>query len=163
MSKIPKSEHPLSRAFGTFASAIATAAGSPAAFTVALVSLVVWALSGPFFSYSEAWQLIINTGTTIVTFMMVFVIQNSQNREGLAVQIKLDEIIRALGGAKNSMIDLEHLSEEELAELRIKFAEIADEARKDEDTVERAENNQTRGKKPRRRRPGGKPSNQAPG
>jgi low affinity Fe/Cu permease len=80
--------------------------------------------------------LVINTGTTIVTFMMVFVIQNSQNRESLAVQIKLDELIRA-SGAKNSMIDLECLSEEELAELRVKFAEIADEARKDEKAVER--------------------------
>jgi low affinity Fe/Cu permease len=129
-------QHPLKRAFGTFASAVASAAGSPAAFTVALVSLIVWAISGPLFDYSEAWQLVINTGTTIVTFMMVFVIQNSQNRESLAVQIKLDELIRA-SGAKNSMIDLECLSEEELAELRVKFAEIADEARKDEKAVER--------------------------
>jgi low affinity Fe/Cu permease len=150
-TKAANTEHPLSRAFGTFASAIAIAAGSPAAFTVALVSLIIWAFSGPFFNFSETWQLVINTGTTIVTFMMVFVIQNSQNREGLAVQIKLDEIIRALGGAKNSMIGLEHLSEEELAELRVKFAEIADEARKDEKTVEKAEGEQINGKKPRRR------------
>jgi low affinity Fe/Cu permease len=151
-------QHPLSRAFGTFASAIATAAGSPAAFTVALVSLVVWALSGPFFNYSEAWQLVINTGTTIVTFMMVFVIQNSQNRDSLAVQIKLDELIRA-SGAKNSMIDLEGLSEEELAELRVKYAEIADEARKDEKVVEQAEEEHINGKKPGRRRAKGKPAN----
>ena len=152
-------QHPLSTAFGKFASAIATAAGSPAAFTVALVSLVAWALSGPFFAYSEAWQLVINTGTTIVTFMMVFVIQNSQNRDSLAVQIKLDEIIRALGGAKNSMIDLECLSEEELAELRAKFAEIADEARKDEKTVAQTQE-QINGKAPRRsRRTKVKPAN----
>jgi low affinity Fe/Cu permease len=147
-------QHPLSRAFGTFASTVASAAGSPAAFTVALVSLVVWALSGPHFAYSEAWQLVINTGTTIVTFMMVFVIQNSQNRDSMAIQIKLDELIRA-SGAKNSMIDLECLSEEELAELRVKFAEIADEARKDEKTVERAEGH-INGKKPRRRHAKGK-------
>ena len=153
VKKNPESlrHHPLSTTFGKFASAIATAAGSPAAFTVALVSLVAWALSGPFFAYSEAWQLVINTGTTIVTFMMVFVIQNSQNREGLAVQIKLDEIIRALGGAKNSMIDLECLSEEELAELRVKFAEIADEARKDEKAVEQTQEH-INGKAPRRNR-----------
>ena len=148
------SEHPLKRAFGTFASAVASAAGSPAAFTIALLSLVAWALSGPFFAYSEAWQLVINTGTTIVTFMMVFVIQNSQNRDSLAVQIKLDELIRA-SGAKNSMIDLECLSEEELAELRVKFAEIAGEARKDEKTVEQAEE-KVNGKPSRRRHTKGK-------
>ena len=85
--KTPIVQHPLSRAFGTFASAIATAAGSRTAFTLALISLVVWAFFGPFFGYSETSQLVINTGTTIVTFMMVFVIQNSQNRESLAVQI----------------------------------------------------------------------------
>jgi low affinity Fe/Cu permease len=130
--------HPLAHAFAKFASAVAIAAGSPAAFTVALLSLVIWALCGPLFDYSEAWQLVINTGTTIVTFMMVFVIQNSQNRESMAVQIKLDELIRA-SEAKNSMIDLEGLSEEELAELRIKFAQIADEARKDETEVIRQE------------------------
>ena len=128
-------EHPLNHAFASFASAVAHFAGSPLAFSVAFLSLVAWGLSGPFFDYSEAWQLVINTGTTIVTFMMVFVIQNSQNRDGLAIQIKLDELIRA-SGAKNSMIDLECLSEEELAELRVKFAEIADRARKDEGKVE---------------------------
>jgi low affinity Fe/Cu permease len=133
-----KEAHPLAHAFARFASAVATAAGSPAAFTVALLSLVAWALCGPLFGYSEGWQLVINTGTTIVTFMMVFVIQNSQNRESMAVQIKLDELIRA-SGAKNSMIDLECLSEEELAALRIKFAQIANEARKDEDEVVRQE------------------------
>ena len=128
-------EHPLNHAFASFASAVSHFAGSPLAFSVAFLSLVAWGLSGPFFDYSEAWQLVINTGTTIVTFMMVFVIQNSQNRDGLAIQIKLDELIRA-SGAKNSMIDLECLSEEELAKLRIKFAEIADRARKDEVRVE---------------------------
>jgi low affinity Fe/Cu permease len=148
MTPRPKSQHPINRAFGTFASAIAIAAGSPAAFIVALISLIVWAFSGPFFHFSETWQLVINTGTTIVTFMMVFVIQNSQNREGLAIQIKLDEIIRAHGGAQNSMIDLECLSEEELAELRVKFAQIADEARKDEKAAERMEAGQINGKKP---------------
>ena len=132
---LPKNERTrLRTVFAAFATRVATAAGSPIAFSIALAFLIGWALSGPYFDYSEAWQLVINTGTTIVTFMMVFVIQNSQNREGLAVQIKLDEIIRALGPAKNSMIDLECLSEEELAALRARFAEIAHEARMGEET-----------------------------
>src|SRR5690348_7071329 len=114
----PKDAHPLTKAFAAFASAVARAAGSPAAFTLAVLSLVAWALCGPFFDYSQGWQLVINTGTTIVTFMMVFVIQNSQNRDSMAIQIKLDELIRA-SGAKNTMIDLEGLSEEELAELQV--------------------------------------------
>jgi low affinity Fe/Cu permease len=130
--------HPITHAFASFASLVATAAGSPGAFSIALLSLLAWALCGPLFDYSEGWQLVINTGTTIVTFMMVFVIQNSQNRESMAVQIKLDELIRA-SGAKNTMIDLECLSEEELAELRVKFAQIADKARKDENEVVRQE------------------------
>lgn len=135
---VHKNAHPLTKAFAAFASAIARAAGSPAAFTLATVSLAVWAICGPLFDYSESWQLVINTGTTIVTFMMVFVIQNSQNRDSMAIQIKLDELIRA-SGAKNSMIDLECLSVEELAELRVKFAEIAEEARKDKEEVEEQE------------------------
>jgi low affinity Fe/Cu permease len=132
-------DRPLKQAFAKFASSVAYFAGSPLAFSAALTSLIAWALCGPFFDYSEAWQLVINTGTTIVTFMMVFVIQNSQNRDSMAIQIKLDELIRA-SGAKNSMIDLECLSEDELAELRIKFAEIANRARKDEYKVEKRMN-----------------------
>jgi low affinity Fe/Cu permease len=122
--------------FATFAGKVAWAAGSPIAFGIALASLLIWACCGPLFDYSQGWQLVVNTGTTITTFLMVFVIQNSQNRDGLAAQIKLDEIIRALTGAKNSMIDLECLTDEELAALRIKFAAIANRARKDEEKVE---------------------------
>lgn len=122
--------------FSKFASKVAWAAGSPITFGIALAALIAWAASGPFFEYSQAWQLLVNTGTTITTFLMVFVIQNSQNRDGLAAQIKLDEIIRAVSGAKNSMIDLECLSDEQLAELRTKFAEIAQEARTDEEKVD---------------------------
>jgi low affinity Fe/Cu permease len=127
--------------FASFAGKIAWAAGSPITFSVALVLLVAWAVAGPFFDYSQGWQLLVNTGTTITTFLMVFVIQNSQNRDGLAAQIKLDEIIRALSGAKNSMIDLECLTDAELAELRVKFAEIADIARNDESKMKKAKSN----------------------
>jgi low affinity Fe/Cu permease len=124
-------------AFATFAGKVAWAAGSPLTFGIALGALAIWAAAGPFLDYSTGWQLLVNTGTTITTFLMVFVIQNSQNRDGLAAQIKLDEIIRAVSGAKNSMIDLECLTDKELAELRVKFADIAIEARKDEKKVER--------------------------
>lgn len=124
--------------FATFAGKVAWAAGSPVAFGVALLALLIWAACGPFFDYSQGWQLVVNTGTTITTFLMVFVIQNSQNRDGLAAQIKLDEIIRAITGAKNSMIDLECLTDEELAALRVKFADIADRARKDEEEIDSA-------------------------
>lgn len=125
--------------FATFASKVAWAAGSPVTFGVALASLAAWAAAGPFLDYSTGWQLLVNTGTTITTFLMVFVIQNSQNRDGLAAQIKLDEIIRAVSGAKNSMIDLECLTDQELAELRVKFAAIADQARRDEEKVQKRE------------------------
>ena len=123
--------------FATFAGKVAWAAGNPIAFGLALLTLLIWVGCGPFFNYSQGWQLVVNTGTTIITFLMVFVIQNSQNRDGLAAQIKLDEIIRAITGAKNSMIDLECLTDGELAELRVKFAEIADRARKDEEKIEK--------------------------
>lgn len=128
----------LSDLFSKFANQVAWAAGSPVTFTIALLSLLAWAASGPYFDYSQGWQLLVNTGTTITTFLMVFVIQNSQNRDGLAAQIKLDEIIRGVRGAKNSMIDLECLTDQELADLRVKFAQIADVARKDEKKVTKA-------------------------
>jgi low affinity Fe/Cu permease len=115
--------------FGFFAARISKWAGSPLVFTAALISMLVWAAFGPFFEYSDVWMLIVNTGTTIVTFLMVFVIQNSQNRDGLAVQIKLDEIIRAVHAAKNAMIDLEDLPQDELERLRVKFAQLGDKAR----------------------------------
>jgi low affinity Fe/Cu permease len=126
----------LSDWFAKFANKVAQAAGSPITFSLALAVLIAWAISGPYWDYSEEWQLLVNTGTTIVTFLMVFVIQNSQNRDSLAAQIKLDEIIRAVTGAKNSMIDLECLTDEQLAELRAKFAEIAEEARNDEEAID---------------------------
>lgn len=132
--------------FARFAGKVAWAAGSPITFAVAVIALMAWAASGPYFGYSQGWQLLVNTGTTITTFLMVFVIQNSQNRDGLAAQIKLDEIIRALTGAKNSMIDLECLSDQELAALRVEFSEIADQARKDESKVSTALNGNGKGR-----------------
>jgi low affinity Fe/Cu permease len=88
--------------------------GSAWAFAGAIVILIVWGLTGPVFHYSDTWQLIINTGTTIVTFLMVFLIQNTQNRDAKAIQLKLDELIRALKGARNQLVDLENLSDEDL-------------------------------------------------
>jgi low affinity Fe/Cu permease len=99
--------------------------GSAWAFAVAIGIVVVWAVSGPMFSFSDTWQLVINTGTTIVTFLMVFLIQSTQNRDAKAVHLKLDELIRAVQGARNSLVDLEHLSEQELEELAGEFSSLS--------------------------------------
>ncbi|GJD50750.1 hypothetical protein OPKNFCMD_3495 [Methylobacterium crusticola] len=105
------------RTFSDFAAGVARAAGKPVTFAVSLVVIAAWAVSGPLFHYSDTWQLIINTGTTIVTFLMVFLIQNTQNRDGAAIQAKLDELIRA-SAAQNAYIGIENLTEEELDSLR---------------------------------------------
>ena len=115
--------------FVHFAQWVSHVTGRPVAFLAAFASIVIWAMLGPFFGFSDTWQLVINTATTIVTFLMVFVIQNTQNRDGEAVQIKLDELIRALEGAHNSLLDLEELSEHELATFRKKYLELARAAR----------------------------------
>src|ERR1700742_2944208 len=104
-------------AFGKFAACSSQYLGSRWAFVTAIGIIVVWALTGPVFRYSDTWQLIINTGTTIVTFLMVFLIQNTQNRDAKAIQAKLDELIRALGPAKNKFIGIEHLSDSELEDI----------------------------------------------
>lgn len=108
----------LNRAFTVFANQIAHLAGRPISFVLCCVIIIGWAVSGPIFHYSDTWQLIINTGTTIITFLMVFLIQNTQNRDGAAVQAKLDELIRALEGARNHFIGIEHLTEEQLEAIR---------------------------------------------
>jgi low affinity Fe/Cu permease len=108
---------PISRAFSRAASAISTAAGRPAVFALAVLTIILWAASGPMFGYSDTWQLVINTGTTIITFLMVFLIQNSQNRDGAAIQVKLDELIR-VSAAKNFFVGIEHLSDDEIERLR---------------------------------------------
>jgi low affinity Fe/Cu permease len=126
----PASE--IDKAFAHFASYLSKFAGSSTAFAIAFLSILFWGLSGPYLHFSTTWQMIVNTGTTIATFLMVFIIQNSQNRDGLALQIKLDEIIRAIGSAKNEMIDLEGLSHNELEDLKHEFAELGDKARRGE-------------------------------
>jgi low affinity Fe/Cu permease len=115
--------------FTRFAKVTARATGHPLAFAAAFGVIVVWAVTGPVFGYSDTWQLVINTGTTIVTFLMVFLIQNTQNRDSEAVQIKLDELIRALEGAENALLDLEELDECELDEMREKYLKMAEDAR----------------------------------
>jgi low affinity Fe/Cu permease len=111
--------------FARTANAVARITGRPATFAVCCLSIVVWGATGPFFHYSDTWQLIINTGTTIVTFLMVFLIQNTQNREGAALQAKLDELIRATQSARNELVALERLPEEEVQEVRESVARQA--------------------------------------
>jgi low affinity Fe/Cu permease len=118
-----------SSTFTRLAQWCSTAAGRPAAFVTAVGLIAVWLITGPLFGYSDTWQLIINTGTTIITFLMVFLIQNSQNRDTQAVQIKLDELIRAMKGAHVALLDLENLSEEELRAIRKDYSELAEKAR----------------------------------
>jgi low affinity Fe/Cu permease len=111
----------------------AHATGHPLAFLMATLIIVVWGVTGPLFGFSDTWQLVINTGTTIVTFLMVFLIQNTQNRDSAAVQLKLDELIRAIAGAHNALLDLEELTEADLARLRERYEDLARRARVDLD------------------------------
>jgi low affinity Fe/Cu permease len=126
-----------SKTFTGFSASVAHATGRPMTFAVCVLIVVVWAVSGPFFGFSDTWQLIINTGTTIVTFLMVFLIQNTQNRDGAAIQAKLDELIRA-SAAQNRYIGIEHLTEEELDDLRQRCESRA-KADKLEDSFEAAD------------------------
>ena len=115
--------------FSHFARLTAHATGRPAAFLLAVAVILAWILTGPLFQWSDTWQLVINTGTTIVTFLMVFLIQNTQNRDGEALQVKLDELIRAVEGARNEMIDLEDLEQKDLDQVRATFTLLARQAR----------------------------------
>lgn len=116
--------------FTRFAKRVADYTGRPIAFCLAFLVVLVWAVTGPMFDYSETWQLVINTGTTIVTFLMVFLIQNAQNRDTHALQIKLDELIRATEGAHTALLDLEELSDDELCEIVKRYEKIAAESRR---------------------------------
>lgn len=111
------------------ARAAARVAGHPAAFVLGCLTLFVWAASGPFFDFSDTWQLVINTGTTIITFLMVFLIQSSQNRDTIAIHVKLDELVRAIKAAKNSVLDLDGLEEADLQALLADYQKLAVEAR----------------------------------
>jgi low affinity Fe/Cu permease len=115
--------------FSNFARWTANGSGKPIAFAIALVTVLIWAATGPMFGYSDTWQLVINTGTTIVTFLMVFLIQNTQNRDTLALQLKLDELIRATQGARNLMLDLEHMDDQQLARFREIYERLGSKAR----------------------------------
>ena len=108
----------MDRFFSAFASRISHMAGQPAAFILALLSIAIWGATGPLFGFSDTWQLVVNTTTTIITFLMVFVIQNAQNRDAAALQAKLDEVIRSIDHARNQFIGIEHLSETEVEAIR---------------------------------------------
>lgn len=117
--------------FQKFSRASARATGNPIAFGLAITIIFAWALTGPLFGFSDTWQLVINTGTTIVTFLMVFLIQNTQNRDSEAMQLKLDELIRATEAAHNAILDIEELSDHELDQIKSRYELLAREARKD--------------------------------
>ena len=122
--------------YSTFAKRAARFSGRPRVFLASVLTIVVWAVVGPAFHFSDTWQLVINTGTTIVTFLMVFLIQNTQNRDTEAIQVKLDELIRATQGAHNALLDLEELEGDRLEEFRRKYEALAKAAR---DEIERGE------------------------
>ena len=119
----------LNEKFRKFSVCVSKFAGTAVAFSISFLIIVVWAVVGPFFHFSDSWQLVINTSTTIVTFLMVFLIQNMQNRDAKAIHLKLDELIRAVKGARNNLITIENLSEEELASLEKQFSRIAEKHR----------------------------------
>ena len=123
-----KEEHK-SSVFSRFARWTSAVSGKHTTFLLAVGVILVWATTGPLFGFSDTWQLVINTGTTIITFLMVFLIQNTQNRDTEALQIKLDELIRAVKGARNEVLDLEELEEDELDQIRKEYLNLAEKAR----------------------------------
>ena len=131
--KIPKSKLRMARLYNKFSTHVTRAAGRPLTLIIAFLIIIVWALSGPVFEYSDTWQLVINTGTTIITFLMVFIIQQSQNKDTTAIQLKLNELIAANENASNRLIDIEDLTEEELLMLKKFYIKLADLAEKESD------------------------------
>ena len=121
----------INHALGKLAAAVTRFSGSSWGFGLAALTIIVWAVTGPIFKWSDTWQLVINTGTTIVTFLMVFLIQRTQNKDGLAIQLKLNEIVAAMEGASNRLIDIEDLSEEELQVLHKHYQILVERARED--------------------------------
>jgi low affinity Fe/Cu permease len=116
--------------FICFAKHASTIAGKPSTFVLAVAIILIWAVAGPIFGFSDTWQLVINTSTTIITFLMVFLIQNTQNRDSEAIQIKLDELLFVIAKANNALLDLEELEDEELEKIRKRYLELAEKARK---------------------------------
>ena len=133
MASSGKKKHTRSPRFERMARAISQFTGSTPAFVMAVLVVLIWAVTGPLFQYSETWQLVINTGTTVVTFLMVFLIQRTQNKDSLAVQLKLNEIVAALEGASNRLVNVEDLSEEELATFHRHYQALAEMSKKDID------------------------------
>jgi low affinity Fe/Cu permease len=123
--------------FHKFSTRVAKIVGSPWAFAGAVLVILLWIFTGPIFGYSDTWQLVINTGTTVITFLIVFIIQNTQNRESAAMQLKLDELIRAITNARNKMVNLEELTEEELASLQEEFRKLQEKAKLKDQTLAR--------------------------
>jgi len=119
--------------FETFSAKVTRATGTPAAFIIAFIIIIIWGVTGPLFNYSDTWQLVINTGTTVITFLMVFVIQQSQNKETTAIQLKLNELIAASSRSSNRLIDVEELSADELETLRKFYVRLAELAQKETD------------------------------
>ncbi|GAB2796031.1 low affinity iron permease family protein [Dyella kyungheensis] len=129
----------MSKAFQRFAGAVARYSGRPTTFVLAVLVVVAWAVTGPMFHFGDTWQLVINTGTTIVTFLMVFLIQNTQNRDSVAVQIKLDELIRS-SQAHNALLNLEELDEVILERIRRRYCQLAEDARNELQRIEDEDN-----------------------
>ncbi len=129
---MPRKRNPLSALLERFSYQATRATGTSLAFVIALLVILVWAITGPIFRYSDTWQLVINTGTTIVTFLMVFLIQRAQNKDALAIHLKLNEIVAALEGASNRLIDVEDLTEPEIEALRNYYKRLIDLAREDD-------------------------------
>ena len=119
----------IANSFTRFAKWTARVSGHPSTFLLAVAVILVWAITGPIFHFSDTWQLVINTGTTVVTFLMVFLIQNTQNRDASAMHIKLDELIRAVKGAHNTVVDLEDMSDEELDKVKTHYSRLAERAK----------------------------------
>jgi low affinity Fe/Cu permease len=131
-------QHPLTRAFDSFASLVTRWAGSPAVFCLAVATIVAWVVTGPLFHYSDGWQLVINTGTTIVTFLMVFLIQQSQNKDSVAVHLKLNELLASHRAADNHLIGIEDATEEELRRLAAAYLRLSTKNPNDEDIIRAA-------------------------
>jgi low affinity Fe/Cu permease len=149
MTMTRRQQNPLSRALEVFSRKATEATGTSMAFITACLVIVVWAVTGPIFGFSDTWQLVINTGTTIVTFLMVFLIQRSQNKDALAIHLKLNEIVAAMEGASNRLIDVEDLTEAEIQALRDHYRKLIELARKDDEltrthSIEEATSRHTR-------------------